>query len=144
MAAITFVGIESRLIKRARKKSEEWHRHTLTLAATGLTLLVGLQKGYVPAGAQALVLLKICWITLAISIVAGLFGMWGKSQSCIDAINHLREVRAEIGDAAAAAKLNAGMSFKQKRRYDVADQVFFACLLLALVSLTWFACANLG
>lgn len=89
--------IERDLVSKWEIPYFNWIRQIVTLSASGLTLLVALQKNYVPQNPTGLWLLQLCWCLLAISIVSGLLVLFGESQRNLDAANYLRKKRIEKG-----------------------------------------------
>jgi hypothetical protein len=143
---VTIEEIERRHFATYTENLAVWYKHVTTLASGGLTILVSFQGNYVPENPQGLVLIKICWISLAICICVGLLVHFGQAQSRLDAANNLREIRSTKGEEAAVelVKNSNGMHFVERPIYRVSRNLLPATLLVSLVSLVWFAVINVG
>ncbi len=90
--------IEKTLLSQRKAPYYNWVRQLIILSSSGLTLLVALQKNYVPQNPMGLWLLQLCWCFLAISIVFGLLVLFGESQTLLGAVKYLRKKRQNQGD----------------------------------------------
>ena len=123
-----------------------WHKHLFSLASAGFTLLISFQNSYVLPTSNSIWLVKICWVSLAISMCFGLLVIFGKAQSPLDAANSLSRIRTMKGDQAAVDLLNSknGIHFRERWIFRVAEYGFLAAFLSALTSIVWFSSLNIG
>ena len=70
-----------------------WIRLIITLSSGALTLLVGLQKSYVPQNPEHILLLKASWIFLLLSICIGILASYGEPRSQQDLLKQLKKYR---------------------------------------------------
>lgn len=122
----------------------EWHKMLLSLASATLTILVALQKNYVPQIPKCMWLLQVCWGSLAFCIVVSLLLVWGKAQTRLDGANILRKKRISDGDQSASEMLKEtnGLYFTERPIFSIARllQIFF--FLVGFLSLSLFAILN--
>jgi len=123
-----------------------WHRELLALSSAALTLLVALQRSYVPADPLDTWALQLCWVSLALCVLFSLLLLWGRAQTRLDGANILRGKRVQSSDQAALEMLRAtgGIYFRERRLFTVARYLQAATFLTALCALTWFAVANVA
>ena len=140
---ITFEDVERRLIEIHRNAYYSWIRQVVTLSAGALTILVVLQNNYVPANPQALLLLKACWVGLALSILAGVVALFGEAQTPLDAVNEIRTDRRSLGDQATAAKLIKNSGTMPRKRYIFAQKILYYTFATSLLLLCAFAVLNI-
>lgn len=144
--SVTVYDIERRHYIEYTEKLQEWHKHIVTLSTGGLTVLVSFQKNYVPQNAEAIMLIKICWVALAICICCGLMVFFGQAQSRLDAAIDLRRQVNTYGEQAVAERIAAtnGLGFMERILFRVARVLLPIAFLVSLVSLVWFAVINVG
>ena len=140
---VTLDDIERRHIADHRAAFYAWIKHITTLSSTILTALVALQKYYIPETPEGLILLQLCWGSLALCIVLGLVALYGESQTLLDAAIDLRKVRLEYGDQYAAHNLANGKPIYPRRFFSISQKLLPYCFALALFSLALFAILNL-
>ena len=70
-----------------------WIRLIITLSSGALTLLVGLQKTYVPQNPEYILFLKASWIFLLLSICIGILASYGEPRSQQDLLKQLKSYR---------------------------------------------------
>ncbi len=124
----------------------EWHKTLLSLASATLTILVALQKSYVPQEPNSIWLLQACWVSLALCVVASLLLVWGKAQTRLDGANILRSKRSTDGDQAALEILQKtnGIYFVERYIFSIARQLQAFSFLVGFLSLSWFAVLNVS
>lgn len=140
---VTFEDIERRLIGIHRSAYYSWIRQVVTLATGSLAALVALRNNYVPANAQALLLLKLCWAGLALSILLGVVALYGEAQIPLDAVKNLRNIRNQIGHDTAVQVLISNAGFPPKKRYIYAQKALYFSFVVSLLFLCIFAVVNL-
>ena len=122
----------------------EWYKTLLSLASATLTILVALQKSYIPQIPKWMWLLQVCWGSLALCIVVSLLLVWGKAQTRLDGANILRAKRVSDGDRSAFEMLQKtnGLYFVERPIFSIARllQTFF--FLIGFLSLSCFAILN--
>ena len=122
-----------------------WHQQLLSLSSAALTLLIALQRTYVPTDPVDTWALQLCWLSLALCILFSLLLLWGRAQTRLDGANILRKKRAESTDQAAIEMLRAtGVYFAECTVFTVARYLQTASFLVALCALTWFAVINVA
>ncbi|HWG88379.1 MAG TPA: hypothetical protein VN679_11415 [Candidatus Acidoferrales bacterium] len=143
---VTVEDIERRHFIAYTEGLSAWHKHVTTLASGGLTLLISLQSNYIPKTPDSVLLIKICWVSLALCICAGLLVYFGQAQSRLDAANSLREIRGTQGEDVAVKLLKEtnGVHFIERYIFRVARNMLPLSFLVSLVSLVWFAVINVG
>jgi hypothetical protein len=118
----------------------------LSLSSASLTILVALQKNYVPQEPQSIWLLQVCWGSLALCVVVSLLLVWGKAQTRLDGAKILRAKRESDGDQSAFEMLHKtnGLYFIERPIFSIARhfQTFF--FLAGFLSLSWFAILNVS
>lgn len=124
----------------------EWHKTLLSLSSAALTILVALQKNYVPMEPKSIWLLQACWIFLALCIVVSLCLVWGKAQTRLEGANILRSKRSIDGDQAALEMLQKtnGIYFEERPIFSIARQFQALCFLVGFLFLSWFAFLNVS
>lgn len=141
--SVTLEDVERRLVVEHGKPYYDWLRHVVTLALTALTALVALQGHYVPLQPKVPFLLAAGWVALATTIVTGLFALRSEYATPLAAARNLRTMRATLGDAATAARLNANSGILTNPYHKWAVRAMVVSFLVALVSICSFAIANL-
>lgn len=139
----TFEDVERRLVGGHLKPYYEWLRHVVTLALAALTTLVALQGHYVPQKPVFPFLLAIGWISLATTIVAGLFALRSEYAMPLLAAKRIRERRATHGDQFAAEALNSNSGTVPPASHTWSVRVMVTGFMVALASVCSFAIANL-
>jgi hypothetical protein len=132
------------LLSLHREPFNDWLRQLVTLSSGALTLLVGLQSHYIPQHPTALWLLRLCWGSLAIAVLAGVVALRGEWQTPLDAYSALRRMRAIHGDAAAAADLMADSGHSPRPVFDLAVRACFWCFVFSVLTLAVFAILNVA
>ena len=143
---VTIEDIERRHYIAYSENLAAWHKHVTTLSSGGLTLLVSFQNNYIPQNPTAIVLVKICWVSLALCICCGLLVFYGQAQSRLDAANNLRAIRYKQGEEAAVDLVTRsnGLHFVERHIFRVARNLLPVTFLVALVSIVWFSVLNIG
>jgi hypothetical protein len=143
---ITLDDIERRYFASFKEKEDQWIRHLVSLSGAALTLLVSLQGSYVPLHPQGLILLQICWTSLAVGLCAGVLFFYGEAYSNLEAAKNLQESREVFGDTEMVAFLTKsnGVHFRKRLLFRASPHVLVACFLVGLVCLAWFAVINVG
>ena len=121
-----------------------YYRQFLGLSSAALTILLALQKHYVPQSPVLPILVQVCWASLALCVVLSLLLLWGRAQTRLDAANALRKERRSKTDQAVLEMLRShnGAWPPERKIFSVARYLQSASFLIALVSLTWFSIAN--
>ena len=112
-----------------------WVERVVTLASGALTLLVALQKSYVSQSSKYLVLLAICWACFCASIMFGLLVLYGRHRS----LSALVKITIEKYNGTERDSNSHIPHF-----YYAAMNLMVLSFLLAIISLTAFASANLN
>ena len=126
-----------------RKAYYPWIRQVVTLASTSLTALVALQKYYISDKPVGLLLLKLCWVALALSIVLGVVGLYSESHTPLRAANILIEHRRKYGDQAAAEYVAQEKGTAPKKIFLIAQRYTGWCYGFSLLCLATFAVLNI-
>lgn len=127
-----------RLTELHRAAYYGWIRHVVTLASGSLTLLVGLQKHYIPVDAHRLYLLKYCWGGLTLSILLGIVALYGEAQSPLIGLNEIEsnEYLYRVGHG------HRSTAFLPKE-YEIAQRLLSWTFSGSLTCLFLFAVLNL-
>jgi len=144
--SVTVYDIERKHYIEYTKKLQDWHKNIVTLSTGGLTILVSFQKNYVPQNPDAIILIQICWVALAICICCGLLVSFGQAQSRLDAANDLRKQLRIFGEQAVVERIAAtnGLGFMERIIFRIARVMLPLAFLVSLVCLVWFAVINVG
>jgi hypothetical protein len=139
---ITFEDIERRFSEDSRKSYYSWIRQVVTLSVGALTLFVAFRNSYISQNVKCLLLLKFTWGLLAVSILSGMYVLWGEVETPLDAINHLREMRKSYGDYQAAKNVNTNIPFIPKKRYKLALKILSISFVASFLLISIFAIIN--
>lgn len=115
-----------------------WIRHVVTLSSGSLTLLVGLQKHYIPSSPHELYLLKCCWGGLTLSILLGIVALYGEAQSPLNGLNEI-ENNEYLYQAAPGHRTTVPLP----RGYAIAQTLLSWTFSGSLTCLFFFAVLNL-
>jgi hypothetical protein len=142
---VTIEDIERRHFIAYTENLSAWYKHVTTLASGGLTLLVSFQNNYIPTEPNSIYLVKLCWVSLALCICAGLLVHFGQAQSRLDAANNLRSIRINEGEEVAVKLVSEtnGVHFIERHVFRLGRNLLPITFLSALVSIVWFAVLNL-
>jgi hypothetical protein len=144
MAELTIDDVIRRLTIEQTEKYYNWARHIVTLSGSALTLLVSLQKNYVPQKPDQIWILQLCWTLLAVSILSGSIVLYGEQQNVFDARKKLVHRRREVGDAALTIELSNGWNYTPRKIFHFFYNLMAAGFSLSLVCLAWFSSLNLA
>lgn len=138
-------GLERAHLVAYGKSVHEWYEKLLSLSSVALTILVALQRMYIPIRPQQLWLLQVCWASLALCICFSLLLFWGKAQTRLDGANILRAKRVSSTDQAALEWLREtkGIYFSERPIFSWARSLQAVSFLVALVCLAAFAIINI-
>ncbi|GAB2908443.1 hypothetical protein [Rheinheimera gaetbuli] len=140
---VSFEDIERRFISSHQKPYYDWLRNVVTLALAALTSLVALQGHYVPQKPSWVLLLALGWVSLALTILFGLFALKAEYRTPLDAVLRLRRMRASYGDDVTATKLNRNLTYKSNFSHKWSVVAMVICFSTALISICLFAIVNL-
>ena len=143
---VTLDDIERRYFASFKEKEDQWIRYLVSLTGAALTLLVSLQGFYVPANPQGIILLQICWVSLAVGLCAGVLFFYGEAYSQLEAAKSLQDGRDVLGDHGMAdfLKKSNGLHFRKRVLFRLSAHFLVVCFLVGLVCLAWFAVINVG
>jgi hypothetical protein len=141
---VTLDDIERRLIAEHFEPFHNWLRQLVSLSSAALTLLVGLQSHYIPQRPIALWLLRLCWGSLAIVVLAGVVSLRSEWQTPLDAAKALRKERDLLGDEETARRMVHNADHLPRRFSQIAVRCTFWFFVLSVVTLATFAILNLG
>ncbi len=122
-----------------------WCRLVVTLAVGVLTLSVSLHGAYVVVGAAYMFLLKSAWLSLFLSILFGLLGLYGEIQTPLDILNSVQSDENPPNDTNEQSPRYLNVTLYRRRavfRYSSTMLVMF--FLIALVLMSIFAGLNLS
>ena len=142
MTLVTVPEILERLADEGNSRYFAWTRQMLTLASSGLVLLVSLQNSYLTLSSQYLWLLQLCWAGLAASICLATIVLHGEGQSFFDAANQLSKTHQREGEEGVIRLVKR--FYVSRWQYTLAGKVLPWALAVALLSLASFASLNLG
>jgi hypothetical protein len=140
---VTLDDIERRLVAGHLKPYYDWIRLVVGLSTASLTLLVSLQSHYVPKNPKGVWLLALCWASLAASVLFGLLTLRGESQTFLDHVRRLRQMRADQGDLATAAEVLKGAGHAPRPTYRWARRLMICSFLSGVLSMALFGVWNL-
>jgi hypothetical protein len=134
---------EEALHQRAYDAHYKWLRHVVTLAAGALTLLVSFQNSYVHPGAHAIILLKICWGSLGISILFGILSLFGEAVKPHQAAVGLHRMRRTLGETGAARRITDNPVAETYWMFPIYDKMTVVFFIMAVGCGVSFALINL-
>src|SRR5665213_1504470 len=88
-------------------------------------------------------LLMVCWASLALAILCGILALSGKARASSDVANDICDTRRMVGDTEAYRILISLPGHKVRWYFSAAAKALCVLFVVALVSLTLFACLNL-
>lgn len=115
-----------------------WIRQVVTLSSGSLTLLVGLQKHYLPSTPHNLWLLKSCWGGLTLSILLGVVALYGEAQSPLIGLNEI-----ENNECLYRAEGGRRSTIFLPKGYEIAQKLLAWTFSGSLTCLFFFAVLNL-
>ncbi len=139
---VTIEDIIRRLSHDHIKPYYDWLRQLLGLSSGALTLLVALQRTYIPIHPLGLPLLQLCWGLLALTVLSTLTALYGESATLLGAANKLGRIYYQEGDEKAHLLLKEDNFVRPATIYVRARIVAVFCFAFAISFLALFAALN--